>query len=89
MAGAQIDPDEVEKFAIALRRITDDAAQQMRQIQIQLDQLPEHWRDRHYETFREQMSKALNDFDKFRIEAEDFLPWIANKVILARAYIDG
>lgn len=89
MSGAQIDPDEVEKFAIALRRITDDAAQQMRQLQIQLDLLPEVWRDHHYEAFRQEMNQALSEFDKFRIKAEDFLPWLANKVVLARAYLDA
>lgn len=89
MAGAQIDPDEVERFAITLRRVTDDAAQQMRQLQVQLDLLPDHWRDQHYEAFREQMNRALADFDRFRIQAEDFLPWIAKKVVLARAYMEG
>lgn len=89
MPGANINPDDVEKFAVQLAKVTDQAAQQMRHLQMLLHQLPDSWQDEHFTKFEGDMNAALADFDRFRIKVEDFIPWLGKKVVLARAYLDG
>ena len=76
MAKADVDPAELRRFAMDLKRFTEDIEQLVGQLHVRMNALSGSWRDQEHKKFAEtfsQTTKALAIFVETAAEHTTFL----------------
>jgi uncharacterized protein YukE len=79
MAKAVVDPEELRRFAVALKRFTTGVNQQMSQLHAMMGQLAETWRDQEHAKFAAEFEQTLRALARFTDVADQQAPMLMKK----------
>ena len=88
MARAIVDPEELRRFAIELKRFNGDLQGQVASIHRQFGKLGETWRDQEHAKFAEDFEKMVRALSKFVEESDKQVPLLLRKAERIQDYLD-
>jgi uncharacterized protein YukE len=87
MAQAIVDPGELRRFALQLKKFNDDLMGQMTMIHGQLLGLSSSWRDREHDKFVEEFEQTLTVIKHFVDSTNDHIPFLLRKAERIEDYL--
>ncbi len=88
MAKAIVDPVELHRFAIELKRFNGDIQGQVTTIHRQFAKLGETWRDQEHAKFAEEFEQMIRALTKFVEASDKQVPLLLRKAERIREYLD-
>lgn len=88
MAKAVVDPEELRRFALALKRFTGGLSQQTGQLSGMMTQLGETWRDQEHAKFAAEFELVLRAIGRFGEAAEAQVPVLIRKAEKIEEYLN-
>ena len=88
MAKAIVDPDEMRRFAIELKRFNSDLQAQVNAIHRQFLRLGETWRDQEQAKFAEDFEHMIHALEQFLSTSERQVPLLLRKAESIQHYLD-
>jgi uncharacterized protein YukE len=79
MAKAIVDPEDLRRFAGALKHFTGDLQHQVAVIQGQFSALGDTWRDQEHEKFAQEFSQTVLVLNHFIATAQHHIPFLLRK----------
>ncbi|HYD01565.1 MAG TPA: WXG100 family type VII secretion target [Phycisphaerales bacterium] len=89
MAKAVVDPEELRRFAQALRRFTQGVTQQMTAMQGMMNQLGETWRDQEHAKFATEFEAIMRSMGRFNEVADAQVPLLMKKAEKIEDYFNS
>ncbi len=87
MAQAIVNPEELRRFAVNLRRFNNDLLGQMTAVHGQLVGLGQSWRDKEHEKFVEEFETTLTVMRKFVEATNQHVPFLLRKAERVEEYL--
>lgn len=87
MAQANVDPDELRRFANNLRLFNTDLSESLSALHGQLLGLSQSWRDREHDKFSEEFEATMQVLSRFIEVAEEHVPFLMRKADRAEEYL--
>jgi uncharacterized protein YukE len=87
MPQAVVDPEELRRFAVNLRRFAGDARDRLATLAAQLAGLSKTWRDQEHQKFSEVFEQHLRVMSGFIEVAEQHVPYLLRKAELIEEYL--
>ncbi|GIW81023.1 MAG: hypothetical protein KatS3mg105_2830 [Gemmatales bacterium] len=87
MAQAIVNPEELRRFAAALKRFNNDLLNQMSALQGQLIRLGESWRDQEHEKFVEEFTQTMKVVNRFLQATNQHIPFLMRKAEKIEQYL--
>ena len=87
MAKAVADPDELRRFAQALKRFNTGLSQSLQQINSQAVSLGNTWRDQEHEKFRREFDDTVRQLQRFIEASEEHVPLLMRKADRLEEYL--
>jgi hypothetical protein len=87
MAKAIVDPDELMRFTVALKRFNDTAKNELATISRQFRRLGETWQDEEQARFAEAFEAMVKTLGRFLEESERQTPLLTRKAEAIREYL--
>jgi hypothetical protein len=87
MPQAIVDPGELRRFALQLKKVNDDMIGQMTMIHGQLLGLGSSWRDREHDKFVEEFEQTLSVIKHFVQSTNDHIPFLLRKAERIEDYL--
>lgn len=88
MPQAIADPDELERFAKALKQFDSDLSSRMSQLKGQFAQLGGTWRDQEHARFAQEFQQTMTVLERFIRDAEAHIPLLTKKARIIREYLN-
>jgi uncharacterized protein YukE len=88
MAKAIVDPDDLHRFAVELRRFTGEMQERISKINHQFAKLGETWQDQEHEKFAGEFQHMLQVLTKFVSTSEEQVPVLLRKAESIRRYLE-
>ncbi len=79
MAKAVVDPNELRRFAMELKRFNGGVMQQMGALQARFNDLGQSWRDQEQVKFAEEFEYTMKALARFTAAAEKQIPFLMRK----------
>ena len=79
MAKAVADPEEIRKFAQMLKRFGNGMEQQMTQLNGQMSNLSQSWRDQEQVKFQKEFEDTMRQLMRFREAIDQQVPFLMRK----------
>ncbi|MBO6740685.1 MAG: WXG100 family type VII secretion target [Phycisphaerales bacterium] len=79
MAKAVADPEEIRKFAQMLKRFGSGMEQQMTQLNGQMSNLSQSWRDQEQVKFQKEFEDTMRQLMRFRESIDEQVPFLLRK----------
>jgi len=79
MAKAVADPEEIRKFAQMLKRFGAGMEQQMTQLNGQMSNLSQTWRDQEQVKFQKDFEDTMRQLSRFRESIDEQVPFLLRK----------
>lgn len=79
MAKAVADPEEIRKFAQMLKRFGAGMEQQMTQLNGQMSNLSQTWRDQEQVKFQKDFEDTMRQLARFRESIDEQVPFLLRK----------
>lgn len=87
MAQAIVNPEELRRFAVNLRRFNNDLLNQMTAVHGQLVGLGQSWRDKEHEKFVEEFEQTLTVMKRFVEATNQHVPFLLRKAERVEDYL--
>ena len=87
MAQAIVDPAELRRFAMNLKKFNEGLREQMTAIHGQLAGLNQSWRDREHDKFAEQFEQTLQVVSRFLDTSQEHIPFLLRKAEKVEDYL--
>ena len=87
MAQAIVNPEELRRFAVNLRRFNNDMLNQMTAVHGQLVGLGQSWRDKEHEKFVEEFEQTLLVMRRFVEATNQHVPFLLRKAERVEDYL--
>jgi uncharacterized protein YukE len=87
MAQAIVNPEELRRFAMNLRRFNNDLLNQMTAVHGQLVGLGQSWRDKEHEKFVEEFENTLQVMRRFVEATNQHVPFLLRKAERVEEYL--
>ena len=87
MPQAIVDPEELRRFALTLRRFTTDVRDRLTSVNGQLIGLSKSWRDQEHQKFAETFEQHMKALSSFLEVAEQHIPYLLRKAELVEEYL--
>lgn len=87
MAKAVVDPGELRRFALDLKRFNGGLAQQMVSLQARLSQLGQSWRDQEHAKFAEEFEQTMKALSRFTDATDKHIPFLMRKAEKIEEYL--
>jgi uncharacterized protein YukE len=87
MAKAQVDPNELRRFAQDLKRFNDELQHQLKLMHGRLTALGQTWRDQEHTKFSEEFEETMRVLVKFTESAEQHIPFLLRKADRVEDYL--
>ena len=88
MAKAAVDPDDLHRFAIELKRFGTELQGQLANIHRQFGKVGETWQDQEHQKFGQEFQQMLRVLTKFIASTEQQAPILLRKAEAIRTYLD-
>jgi uncharacterized protein YukE len=87
MPAANVDPEEVRRFAHQLKQFNNDLQSRLSVLHGQLVALGNSWRDREHEKFSREFSQTLIAVKRFTDLSAEHIPFLLRKAERADEYL--
>jgi uncharacterized protein YukE len=87
MPQAIVDPGELRRFALHLKRFNDELHTQMTALHGQLVGLGQTWRDKEHEKFVEEFEQTLTVIGRFAEATNQHIPFLMRKAERIEEYL--
>lgn len=87
MAKAVVDPGEVRRFALELKRFNDFLTQQCTVIHARTNELGQTWRDQEHVKFAEEFEATMKQLARFTNAADKHIPFLIRKAEKIEEYL--
>ena len=87
MAKAIVDPEDMRHFAMSLKKFTGGLSQQMTQIQGQMINLGQTWRDQEHAKFQAEFEETMRALGRFNASCEQHIPFLLRKAERIEEYL--
>ena len=87
MAQANVDPDELRRFANNLRQFNTELSESLSSLHSQLLGLGQSWRDREHDKFAEEFESTMTVLTRFIEVADEHVPFLMRKADRAEEYL--
>jgi len=87
MSQANVDPDELRRFANNLKGFNTELSESLTSLHGQLLGLGQSWRDREHEKFSEEFESTMQVLSRFIEVAEEHVPFLLRKADRAEEYL--
>ena len=87
MSQANVDPDELRRFANNLKGFNTELSESLSSLHGQLLGLGQSWRDREHEKFSEEFEATMQVLTRFIEVAEEHVPFLMRKADRAEEYL--
>ncbi len=87
MAKAVVDPEELRRFAVDLKRFSGQLDEQMRQLHGRFNGLGQTWRDQEQARFAEEFEQTLRVLARFVAAADKQVPFLLRKAERIEEYL--
>jgi uncharacterized protein YukE len=87
MPQAIVDPEELRRFAMTLRRFTNDVRDRLSTVNGQLLALGKSWRDQEHQKFAETFDQHVKALASFLEVSEQHIPYLLRKAELIDEYL--
>ena len=88
MPKAVVDPDDLHRFAVELRRFSGDVSGRISRINLQFSKLGETWQDQEHAKFAGEFQHMIRVLSKFVTAAEEHVPVLLRKAESIRRYLE-
>ncbi len=88
MSKAIIDPAEVRRFALELKRFNDFLQQQGTVVNARLNELGQTWRDQEHIKFAEEFDTTMKQLMRFTTATEKHIPFLLRKAEKIEEYLN-
>ncbi len=88
MPQAVVDPDDLHRFAIELKRFNSEVQVQVSAIHRQFGKLGETWQDQEHAKFAGEFQHMISVVSKFVTAAEEQVPVLLRKAEAIRRYLE-
>lgn len=86
MVQVQADPAEIRRFQSALRKFNDEVAASTSRIRAQLRSVGSTWRDTEYTNFSQELEAAIQTFERYSQNADNYIRHLDSKAAALEAY---
>jgi hypothetical protein len=87
MTQAIVDPSELRRFALMLRRFNEELNEKTAAVAGQLNLLGQTWRDQEQMRFTEEFVTNMKSLGRFVESNEQFIPYLLRKAQLVEEYL--
>lgn len=87
MPQANVDPDELRRFANNLRQFNTELSESLTALHGQLLGLSQSWRDREHDKFSEEFEATMQVLTRFIEVSEEHVPFLVRKADRAEEYL--
>ena len=87
MPQANVDPDELRRFANNLRQFNTELSESLTSLHGQLLGLGQSWRDREHDKFAEEFETTMQVLTRFVEVADEHVPFLVRKADRAEEYL--
>jgi nuclear transport factor 2 (NTF2) superfamily protein len=88
MSKAIIDPAEVRRFALELKRFNDFLQQQGTVVTARMNELGQTWRDQEHVKFAEEFDSTMKQLMRFTLATEKHIPFLLRKAEKIEEYLN-
>ena len=90
MSGRQaiVNPEELRRFAAALKRFNEETRNSTRRVQGQLRHLGSTWRDQEHARFQQEFEQTMRTIQHFLQTSEQYVEFLKRKAEAAQDYLD-
>ncbi len=88
MAKAIVDPEDLRKFAVDLRRFGSEVQAHLARINLQFSKVGDTWQDQEHAKFAQEFQLMVRVLSKFIASTEQQAPLLLRKAESIRAYLD-
>lgn len=88
MSKAVIDPAEVRRFALELKRFNDFLQQQGTVVTARMNELGQTWRDQEHVKFAEEFDLTMKQLMRFTNATEKHIPFLIRKAEKIEEYLN-
>jgi len=88
MPKAIVDPEELRRFAIELKRFSGDLKERISGIHHHFVKLGETWQDQEHAKFAETFEQVVRALAQFADAGEKYIPFLLRKAESIQAYLD-
>lgn len=88
MSKAVVDPAELRRFAMELKRFNGTLIQQMQVLQSRLGTLGQTWRDQENTKFVEEFETTMKALNRFTVLTEQHVPFLLRKAEKIEEYLN-
>ena len=89
MPQAIVDPEQLRKFATALKTFSDELEQRASSLNGQMNQLSETWRDQQHRKFAAEFETELKQIGRLIKSSQEHIPYLLRKAEQVDAYLKG
>ncbi|MEI7657634.1 MAG: hypothetical protein WCK33_06160 [Phycisphaerae bacterium] len=88
MSKAIMDPGEVRRFALELKRFNEFLQQQGTVINARMNELGQSWRDQEHLKFAEEFDLTMKQLSRFTAATEKHIPFLIRKAEKIEEYLN-
>ena len=88
MAKAIVDPAELRRFALDLKRFNGSLVTQLAALQARMSQLGQSWRDQEHAKFVEEFDQTMKALSRFTDAADRHIPLLLRKAEKIEEYLN-
>jgi WXG100 family type VII secretion target len=87
MPQAIVDPEELRRFALSLKKFNGEVQERVASLSGQLAALEQTWRDQEQKKFAEEFQQQIQSLSKFVEIIERHIPYLLRKAELIEEYL--
>jgi uncharacterized protein YukE len=88
MPKAIVDPEELRRFSVELKRFNSDLKERISSIHHHFNKLGETWRDQEHAKFAEAFEQLIRTLAQFAEAADKHIPFLLRKAESIQNYLD-
>ncbi len=87
MSKAIVDPEELRRFAMDLKRVTNELQKSMTMMHGRLMHLGQTWRDQEHTRFANELEQTVKVLQRFVEQSNDHIPFLLRKADRVEEYL--
>jgi len=87
MPQAIVDPEELRRFALSLKKFSGDVQERMTSLNGQLASLERTWRDQEQKKFTEEFQQQIQALTRFMELVDHHVPYLLRKAEIIEEYL--
>jgi WXG100 family type VII secretion target len=87
MPQAIVDPEDLRRFALSLKKFSTEVQERIKSLGGQLSSLERTWRDQEQKKFAEEFEREMQSFSRFIEAVDKHVPYLVRKAEIIEEYL--